>query len=71
MAIMTEEEAVALLAKKAKTAADGAALALVKALGLSSKNVNNAARYIYENSITCAEALDIVRENGAEVFNSL
>jgi hypothetical protein len=68
---LNEEEAVALLAKKSKTAADGAALELIKALGLSSKNVNNAARYIYENSITIAEALDIVRENGAEVFSTM
>ena len=68
-ALLNEEAAVALLAKKAKTAADGAALELVKALGLSSKNINNAAKYIYENSITIAEALDIVRENGADVFN--
>ena len=68
-ALLNEEEAAALLAKKARTAADGAALELVKALGLSSKNVNNAARYIYENSITCAQALEIVRENGAGVFD--
>jgi len=67
-ALLNEEEAVALLAKKAKTAAGGAALELAKALGLSSKNISNAARYIYENSITIAEALDIVRENGADVF---
>ena len=66
---LNEEEAVALLAKKAKVAADDSAVQLVRALGLSSKNIKTAAKYIYENSITSSDALEIVKENGAEIFN--
>jgi hypothetical protein len=68
---LSEADAVALLVKKAKVAADSLAASLVNALGLSSVSINNAAKYIYENSISSADALEIIRENGADIFNTM
>jgi hypothetical protein len=68
--IRDEAEAVNFLVKKTKLAADKNASLVAERLKYSSKRLANAAQYICENSISYAECITILSENGDDVFDN-
>jgi hypothetical protein len=69
--VLDEAAAAALLSGKTKLAADQNAAVIAKRLKYSSKSIARAAKYILENSISYAECIEILEENGDDVFDNI
>jgi hypothetical protein len=67
--VLDENAAAEFLAARTKQTTNSASALLAKRLGFSSERLGNAARYINENSISYGECIEILDENGDDVFD--